>query len=271
MDGNFSFELAVTAIKRKFKTGTSDFDNEHTDSALRLRDEEGRINVNSELAQITKAAMDVLPNREEYGMILKTEVYRRHVMEIVTSVLYELHGCWKDNRRAYLRDWTNAHLCSYDITTIIEELDWRERRDQARQSAQKVRSLLNDNKFVESACIVFSERINMLAFMYSHIRVLLGYIYELESRMEMVKEVSTLVKIKNPDNRWACSLDHQYDCWKIWLAAFVLDIFNVTKPDGLVDDTVRKAYRGALEAECLAKEVEQMEGLLSADWIGMNP
>ena len=271
MDRNVSFELAVTAIKRNFKMRTPDLDNEHMDSALHLRDEEGRININSELAQVTKAAMDVLPNRKEYGRILKNEIYRRDVVEIVTSVLYELHGCWKDNRRAYLRGWTNVHLCWFDITTIIDDLDWRERKDLARQSAQKVQSLLDNNKFIGSASILFSETIDMFGYMYSHVEVLLNDIYELERTMDMVKEVSALVKIENPDNRWACSLDYQYNCWKIWLAAFVPGIFNVTKPDGLYDDTMRETYRGVWEAECRAKEVEKMEGLWSADWIGTIP
>ena len=242
---------------------TPDFDDEYMDSALRLRDEEGRINITSELAQITKAAMDVLPNRKEYGRILKNEDYRRDVVEIVTGVLYELHGCWKDNRRAYLRDWTNVHLSWFDITTIIEELDWRERKDLAWQSAQEVESLMDDTRFVGSTCIV-SEMIDMLSYMYSHVEVLLSEIYELEKTMDMVRKVSALVKIKNPDNRWACSLDHQYNCWKIWLAAFLPGIFNVTKVDGLYDDIMREAHRRAWEAECLTKEVEKMEGLWSA-------
>lgn len=107
--------------------------------------------------------------------------------------------------------------------------------------------------------------------MYSDVEVLLSEIYELEKTMDMVRKVSALVKIKDPDNRWACSLDHQYNCWKIWLAAFVPGVFSVTKVDGLYDDIMREAYRRAWEAECLAKEVEKMEGLWSADWIGMNP
>ena len=97
-------EIAVDALTRKFQWQTSDDENESLDSTFHVRDEEGYINQNSELTQVTKAVMDVLPNRKEYVGILKNENYQHELVETVTNVFFNVHGCWRDSRRAYLQN-----------------------------------------------------------------------------------------------------------------------------------------------------------------------
>ena len=120
-------EIAVDALTRKFQWQTPGDENESLDSAFHVRDEKGCINRNSELAQLTKAVMDVLPNRKEYGGILKNENYQHELVEILTNVFFNVHGCWRDSRRAYLRNWVDLETYWKDIADAIEELDWRER------------------------------------------------------------------------------------------------------------------------------------------------
>ena len=148
-------DISIGALTRTFQWATPDDENDILNKVSDLHDPSGRINLNSELATITKAVVEILPHRKEYGLILENKNYARAVVEIVSDILYNIHGCWRDSKRAYLRAWIDLDICYADILAIVEELDWMERKELQRRSAEEVQRLRESgqNRSICAFCI----------------------------------------------------------------------------------------------------------------------